>query len=312
MIRVDGDIEPLDAPPFDSRQISAAVAAIGPESSAALETDFCIDLADVARFRVNAFRHQRGAGAVFRTVPSSVPSMDELDMGPVFRQIADLQRGLVLVTGPTGSGKSTTLAALIDYVNDTRRNHILTIEDPVEFVHNSKCCLVHQRQLGRDTASFADALRAALREDPDVILIGEMRDPETIRLALTAAETGHLVFGTLHTSSAPKTIDRIVDAFGAGEKESVRAMLAESLQAVVSQVLLKRVGGGRIAAHEIMLGTPAVRNLIREHKVAQLRSAIQTSAALGMQTLEQSKERLAAAGVIAARPPADYADRFSN
>ncbi len=195
MIRVDGDIEPLDAPPFDSRQISAAVAAIGPESSAALETDFCIDLADVARFRVNAFRHQRGAGAVFRTVPSLVPSMEELDMGPVFRQIADVQRGLVLVTGPTGSGKSTTLAALIDYVNDTRRNHILTIEDPVEFVHNSKRCLVHQRQLGRDTASFADALRAGLREDPDVILIGEMRDPETIRLALTAAETGHLVFG---------------------------------------------------------------------------------------------------------------------
>ena len=311
MIRVDGDIEPLDLPPFDSRQIGTAIEAIVPESSDLLETDFCIELPDVARFRVNAFRHQRGAGAVFRTVPSTVPSMEELGMGPVFRRIADLSRGLVLVTGPTGSGKSTTLAAMIDYVNGVRRDHILTIEDPVEFVHQPRRCLVNQRQLGRDTASFADALRAALREDPDVILIGEMRDLETIRLALTAAETGHLVFGTLHTSSAPQTIDRIVDVFGAGEKETIRSMLSESLQAVVSQTLLKRVGGGRVAAHEIMLGTPAVRHLIREHKVAQLRSAIQTSAAVGMQTLEQSKERLAAAGLITARTPADCAAPLS-
>ena len=311
MIRVDGDIEPLDVPPFDSRQIDAAIAAIVSESSSLLETDFCIELPDVARFRVNTFRHQRGAGAVFRTVPSQVPSMEELGMGPVFRRIADLSRGLVLVTGPTGSGKSTTLAAMIDYVNGERRDHILTIEDPVEFIHQPRRCLINQRQLGRDTASFADALRAALREDPDVVLIGEMRDPETIRLALTAAETGHLVFSTLHTSSAPQTIDRIVSVFGAGEKETIRSMLSESLQAVVSQVLLKRVGGGRVAAHEIMLGTPAVRNLIREHKVAQLHSAIQTSAAVGMQTLKQSKERLAAAGLIETQTPADRATSLS-
>ena len=298
MVRVDGDIEALDLPPLCSRQIDAAIEAIAPESSSGLETDFCIELPELARFRVNAFRHQRGAGAVFRTVPSKVPSMEELGMGVVFRRIADLSRGLVLVTGPTGSGKSTTLAAMVDYVNGVRGDHILTIEDPIEFVHQSRRCLVNQRQLGRDTASFADALRAALREDPDVILIGEMRDLETIRLALTAAETGHLVFATLHTSSAPQTIDRIVDVFDAGEKEAIRSMLSESLQAVVSQALLKRVGGGRIAAHEIMLATPAVRNLIRERKVAQLRSAIQTSAAVGMQTLEQATERLVAAGLI--------------
>ena len=311
MVRVDGDIEALDLPPLCSHQIGAAIEGIAPESSDRLETDFCIELPELARFRVNAFRQQRGAGAVFRTVPSKVPSMEDLGMGAVFRRIADLSRGLVLVTGPTGSGKSTTLAAMVDYVNRVRRDHILTIEDPIEFVHQSRRCLVNQRQLGRDTASFADALRAALREDPDVILIGEMRDLETIRLALTAAETGHLVFATLHTSSAPQTIDRIVDVFDAGEKEAIRSMLSESLQAVVSQALLKRVGGGRVAAYEIMLGTPAVRNLIRERKVAQLRSAIQTSAAVGMQTLEQARERLAAAGLIAARAPADSADQLS-
>ena len=302
LARIDGDIEPLALPALDSREIRAAIDSLASDRAAALDADFCVEIEDVARFRVNAFRHERGAGAVFRAIPQHVPAMSELGMGPVFKRIAAAGPGLVLVTGPTGSGKSTTLAAMVDDVNETRRDHILTIEDPIEFIHRPKRCLVNQRQLGRDTASFADALRAALREDPDVILIGEMRDLETIRLALTAAETGHLVFATLHTSSAPKTIDRIVDVFPAGEKETIRSMLAESLRAVVSQALLKRAGGGRVAAHEIMLGTPAVRNLIREHKVAQLYTAIQTSAAVGMQTLEQSRQRLVADGAIAAPP----------
>ena len=252
-----------------------------------LETDFSFEVPGVARFRVNAFNHNRGCGAVFRTIPSKVLTMEELGMGQVFRDLAMVPRGLVLVTGPTGSGKSTTLAAMMDFINDNKYEHILTIEDPIEFVHESKKCLVNQREVHRDTHGFNEALRSALREDPDIILVGELRDLETIRLAMTAAETGHLVFGTLHTTSAAKTIDRIVDVFPGEEKSMIRSMLSESLQSVISQTLLKKNGGGRIAAHEIMIGTPAIRNLIREDKVAQMYSAIQTGGSVGMQTIDQ-------------------------
>jgi len=263
-----------------------------------LEIDFSFEVPNLARFRVNAFNQARGAAAVFRTIPSDILTLEQLGAPEIFKKISSYPRGLVLVTGPTGSGKSTTLAAMIDYVNDNRRDHILTIEDPIEFVHKTKNCLINQREVHRHTLSFAAALRSALREDPDVILVGEMRDLETIRLALTAAETGHLVFGTLHTTSAAKTIDRVVDVFPSGEKDMVRTMLSESLQAVISQTLIKKIGGGRVAAHEIMIGTPAIRNLIREDKVAQMYSAIQTGMAHGMQTLEQSLQHLVARGVI--------------
>lgn len=278
-----------------------------------METDFSFEVPGVARFRVNAFNQNRGAGAVFRTIPSKVLSMEELGMGEVFRKITDVPRGLVLVTGPTGSGKSTTLAAMVDYLNSNKHHHILTIEDPIEFVHESKKCLVNQREVHRDTLGFAEALRSALREDPDIILVGEMRDLETIRLALTAAETGHLVFGTLHTTSAAKTIDRVVDVFPAQEKSMVRSMLSESLQAVISQTLVKKVGGGRVAAHEIMIGTPAIRNLIREDKVAQMYSSIQTGGSLGMQTLDMSLKELVTRGLITregAREKAKTPDNF--
>jgi twitching motility protein PilT len=263
------------------------------------ETDFSFEIPKLARFRVNAFNQNRGAAAVFRNIPSVVQSLDDLNAPKIFKDISMHPRGLVLVTGPTGSGKSTTLAAMINYVNDNRPDHIITIEDSIEFVHESKKCLINQREVHRDTLGFSEALRSALREDPDVILVGEMRDLETIRLALTGAETGHLVFGTLHTSSAAKTIDRVVDVFPAAEKEMVRAMLSESLRAVISQSLLKRIGGGRLAAHEIMIGTPAIRNLIREGKIAQMYSAIQTGQVAGMQTLDQCLKELLQKGVIA-------------
>ncbi|MDG2461279.1 MAG: type IV pilus twitching motility protein PilT [Luminiphilus sp.] len=303
MIRVDGDVRRLDTPELDHATVQAVVYDIMNDRqrknfAARLETDFSFEIPTIARFRVNAFHHHRGAGAVFRTIPCHVLSMEELGMGQVFREIAALPRGLVLVTGPTGSGKSTTLAAMIDYINDCRHDHILTIEDPIEFVHHSKRCLVNQREVYRDTLSFSEALRSALREDPDVILVGEMRDLETIRLALTAAETGHLVLGTLHTTSAAKTIDRIVDVFPAAEKSMVRSMLSESLQAVISQTLLKRRAGGQVAAHEIMRGTAAIRNLIREDKVAQMYSAIQTGQGTGMQTMDQCLQRLLQKRVI--------------
>jgi twitching motility protein PilT len=263
-----------------------------------LETDFSFEIPGLARFRVNAFNHHRGAGAVFRTIPSKILTLEDLAAPKIFQEIASYPRGIVLVTGPTGSGKSTTLAGMVDYKNDNEQGHILTIEDPIEFVHESKKCLVNQREVHRDTLGFTEALRSALREDPDTVLVGEMRDLETIRLALTAAETGHLVFGTLHTSSAAKTIDRVIDVFPAAEKDMVRAMLSESLRAVISQTLLKKIGGGRVAAHEIMIGTPAIRNLIREGKIAQMYSAIQTSQGMGMQTLDQCLQDLLGRGLI--------------
>jgi twitching motility protein PilT len=262
---------------------------------------------------VNAFNHNRGAGAVFRTIPSKILSLEQLNAPKIFETISDYPRGVVLVTGPTGSGKSTTLAAMVNHKNDTEYGHILTVEDPIEFVHESKKCLVNQREVHRDTLGFNEALRSALREDPDVILVGEMRDLETIRLALSAAETGHLVFGTLHTSSAAKTIDRIVDVFPAEEKDMVRAMLSESLRAVISQTLLKKKGGGRAAAHEIMIGTPAIRNLIRENKIAQMYSAIQTGQQFGMQTLDQNLQQLVQKGIVdknEARSKAANKDNF--
>ena len=318
MIRVDGDVRRINLPALDHKQVHDLIYDIMNDRQRKdyeefLETDFSFEVPGVARFRVNAFNQNRGAGAVFRTIPSKVLTMDELGMGEVFRKITEVPRGLVLVTGPTGSGKSTTLAATIDHLNNNRHHHILTIEDPIEFVHESKKCLVNQREVHRDTQSFSAALRSALREDPDVILVGEMRDLETIRLALTAAETGHLVFGTLHTTSAAKTIDRVVDVFPAEEKSMVRSMLSESLQAVVSQSLLKKIGGGRVAAHEIMLGTPAIRNLIREDKVAQMYSSIQTGGSLGMQTLDMCLKDLLTKGLIgrdSAREKAKIPDNF--
>lgn len=316
-MRVDGEVLPLDWPVLSATQVADLLSPIlhkhqQKDFETSLETDFSFDLPGVARFRANVFCQHRGLGAVFRAIPSRVQSLEALGLGDIFRRIAELPRGLVLVTGATGSGKSTTLAAMVDYLNSTRQQHILTLEDPIEFVHEPRKGLISQRQVHRDTHSFSTALRSALREDPDVILVGELRDLETIRLALTAAETGHLVFGTLHTSSAAKTVDRLVDVFPAGEKAMVRSMLSESLQAVVSQVLLKKVGGGRVAAHEIMLGTPAIRNLIREDKVVQLYSAIQTGGALGMKTLDMSLKGLVSQGLVRleeareqARVPAD-------
>ncbi|MFT6423479.1 MAG: twitching motility protein PilT [Thalassolituus sp.] len=303
MIRVDGDVRRINLPALANKDVHALVYDIMNDKQRKdfeefLETDFSFEVPGVARFRVNAFNHNRGAGAVFRTIPAKVVTMDQLGMGQVFKDLAMINRGIVLVTGPTGSGKSTTLAAMVDYINETKFDHILTVEDPIEFVHESKKSLVNQREVHRDTLGFNEALRSALREDPDVILVGELRDLETIRLALTAAETGHVVFGTLHTSSAAKTIDRIVDVFPAEEKAMVRSMLSESLQGVVSQALLKKNGGGRIAAHEIMIGTPAIRNLIREDKVAQMYSSIQTGASHGMQTMDQCLQNLLSKGLI--------------
>ena len=303
MIRVDGDIRRINVPPLDHKTVHSLVYDIMNDKQRKdyeefLETDFSFEIPDLARFRVNAFNHNRGAGAVFRTIPSKILTLEQLNAPAVFKEISDVPRGIVLVTGPTGSGKSTTLAGMLDYKNDTEYGHILTIEDPIEFVHESKKCLVNQREVHRDTLGFSEALRSALREDPDIILVGEMRDLETIRLALTAAETGHLVFGTLHTTSAAKTIDRIIDVFPAAEKGMVRSMLSESLRAVIAQTLLKKIGGGRVAAHEIMIGTPAIRNLIREDKVAQMYSAIQTGQGIGMQTLDQCLQDLVARGVV--------------
>ena len=303
MIRVDGDMRRLNAPPMDHKDVHDMVYDIMNDKQRKdyeefLECDFSFEIPGLARFRVNAFNHNRGAGGVFRTIPSKILNLEELGAPKIFENISDYPRGVVLVTGPTGSGKSTTLAAMVNHKNETEYGHILTVEDPIEFVHESKKCLVNQREVHRDTLGFNEALRSALREDPDVILVGEMRDLETIRLALSAAETGHLVFGTLHTSSAAKTIDRIVDVFPAAEKDMVRAMLSESLRAVISQTLLKKKGGGRAAAHEIMIGTPAIRNLIRENKIAQMYSAIQTGQSFGMQTLDQNLREMVNKGLV--------------
>ncbi len=306
MIRVDGDIRRINIPAFDHKEVHALIYDIMNDKQRKdyeefLETDFSFDLPSVARFRVNAFNQERGAAAVFRTIPSKVLSLDDLKAPRFFADLCSKPRGLILVTGPTGSGKSTTLAAMIHHINNNEYAHILTVEDPIEFVHDSNKSLINQREVHRDTQSFNAALRSALREDPDIILVGEMRDLETIRLALTAAETGHLVFGTLHTTSAAKTIDRIIDVFPAAEKDMIRAMLSESLQSVISQTLLKKIGGGRIAAHEIMVGTPAIRNLIREAKVAQMYSAIQTGRKEGMQTLDQNLKELVDRGLVTSK-----------
>ncbi|MBU3825769.1 MAG: type IV pilus twitching motility protein PilT [Candidatus Oceanisphaera merdipullorum] len=304
-IRVDGEVRKINLPVLEHTEVHRLVYEImndrqRKEFEDELEVDFSFELPGLARFRVNAYHQARGAAAVFRVIPSQVLSLEQLGGPEIFRRIAEYQRGLVLVTGPTGSGKSTTLAAMVDHINENYNKHILTIEDPIEFVHSNKKCLINQREVHRDTHSFSNALRSSLREDPDIILVGELRDLETIRLALTAAETGHLVFATLHTSSAAKTIDRIVDVFPGAEKSMVRSMLSGSLRAVISQTLLKKPNGGRIAAHEIMLGTPAIRNLIREDKVAQMYSVIQTGMAHGMQTMDQCLKQLVNSGLISA------------
>ena len=303
MIRVDGDVRRINVPAMDHTEVHDLIYDIMDDKQQKdfeefLECDFSFEIPGLARFRVNAFNQNRGAGAVFRTIPSEILTLEDLKAPDIFKEISDYPRGVVLVTGPTGSGKSTTLAAMVNHKNETEYGHILTIEDPIEFVHQSKKCLINQREVHRDTLGFNEALRSALREDPDTILVGEMRDLETIRLALSAAETGHLVFGTLHTSSAAKTIDRVVDVFPAAEKEMVRAMMSESLRAVISQTLMKKQGGGRVAAHEIMIGTPAIRNLIRENKIAQMFSAIQTGHQFGMQTLDQDLKRLLEKNVV--------------
>ena len=318
MIRVDGDIRRINVPALDHKDVHDMVYDIMNDKQRKdyeefLEVDFSFEVPKLARFRVNAFNQNRGAGCVFRTIPSEIVTLEQLKTPKIFVEVANYPRGLVLCTGPTGSGKSTTLAAMVNHKNENEYGHILTIEDPIEFVHQSKKCLINQREVHRDTLGFNEALRSSTREDPDTILVGEMRDLETIRLALTAAETGHLVFGTLHTSSAAKTIDRVVDVFPAAEKDMVRAMLSESLRAVITQALLKKKGGGRVAAFEIMIGTAAIRNLIRENKVAQMYSAIQTGQQFGMQTLDQNLQELMQRGVVTreeARSKAVNKDNF--
>jgi pilus retraction ATPase PilT len=321
MIRVHGDVRRINLPPMEHKDVHSMVYDIMNDGQRKhyeenLECDFSFAIPNLARFRVNAYNQQRGAAAAFRTIPSKVLSLEELNAPKIFEDLTTRPRGLILVSGPTGSGKSTTLAAMVNHLNENEYGHVLTVEDPIEFVHESKKCLINQREVGPHTLSFNNALRSALREDPDVILVGEMRDLETIRLALTAAETGHLVFGTLHTSSAAKTIDRVIDVFPAAEKEMVRAMLSESLRAVISQTLLKtKDGSGRVAAHEIMIGTPAIRNLIREAKIAQMYSAIQTGQALGMQTLDQNLADLVRRNIVSAaeaRTKAANKDNFAG
>ena len=303
MIRVHGDVKKIKAPPLTSEQTHSMIYDIMNDHQRKVfeefnDIDFSMQLGEIARFRVNVLKQNRGMGAVFRKIPTKILSLEELKMPPVLAEVSRYEKGLVLVTGPTGSGKSTTLAGMIDLINDELEGHILTVEDPIEFVHKSKKCLVTQREVGPRTKSFSNALRAALREDPDIILVGEMRDLETIQLALTAAETGHLVFGTLHTSSAPKTVDRVIDVFPPNQQAQIRAMFAESIQAIVTQTLCKKVGGGRVAGLEVLIGTTAVRNLIREGKIHQIPSAMQTSQGAGMQTMEAHLRELVSQNLI--------------
>lgn len=318
IVRIDGDLAPMrDQVTLDPETTKNLIYSTMSESQqkefeTALEIDFATEIKGLARFRVNAFHQAHGPAAVFRVIPDKVPTLDQLDLPPVFKQLLDLPNGLILVTGPTGSGKSTTLAAMVDYINTKQASHIITIEDPIEFAHTSKKCLINQREVHRDTIDFAAALRSALREDPDVILLGEMRDLETIRLALTAAETGHLVMATLHTSSAPRAVSRIIDVFPSGEKNIIRNMLSESFQAVICQSLVKKPGGGRLPAFEIMLGTPAIRNLIREDKVAQMYTAIQTSGNIGMCTLEQYLQTLVAKQLISGETALELSTNKAN
>ena len=321
MIRVHGDVKRINLPAMEHKDVHAMIYDIMNDGQRKfyeenLECDFSFAIPNLARFRVNAFVQQRGAAAVLRVIPSKILSLEDLKAPKIFKDISDYPRGVVLVTGPTGSGKSTTLAAMVNHKNETEEGHILTIEDPIEFVHESKKCLINQREVGPHTLSFSNALRSALREDPDVILVGEMRDLETIRLALSGAETGHRVFGTLHTSSAAKTIDRIIDVFPAAEKDMVRAMISTSLRAIISQTLLKtKDGHGRVAAHEIMIGTPAINNLIREAKIAQMYSAIQTGSNMGMQTLDQNLTDLVKRNIVSvgeARSKAANKDNFAG
>ena len=303
MLRINGDLKKLDYAPLTKEQVHSMVYDIMNDSQRKLfeethDIDFSFEMGETARFRVNVFLQRKGAGAVFRTIPTKILTLEQLGMPPILKQICDKEKGLVLVTGPTGSGKSTTLAGMIDHLNNSFEGHILTVEDPIEFVHQSKKCLVNQRELGPHTHSFANALRAALREDPDIILVGEMRDLETIQLALTAAETGHLVFGTLHTSSAPKTVDRVIDVFPPNQQSQIRAQFSESIEAVMTQTLLKKKGGGRVAALEIMTGTTAIRNLIREGKIHQIPGTMQVSQKDGMQTMDMALVELANRGIV--------------
>lgn len=311
LMRVDGDMLPINAPKLGPDDVKNMLYSIMTEQQRSeyeqdLEIDFSISFGEEMRFRVNAFNTINGPGGVFRTIPTKILSLDQLKTPPILAQLCHLHKGLILVTGPTGSGKSTTLAAMVNYINENFSRHILTIEDPVEFVHQTKRSLINQREVGASTKSFARALKSALREDPDVILVGELRDLETIHLAMTAAETGHLVMGTLHTTSAPKTIDRIIDVFPADDKEMVRAMLSMSLEAVIAQTLLKKKGGGRVASHEILLGTPAIRNLIREGKVPQIYSMMQMGSKLGMTTMKDSMYKLLDEGIVDAEDIKDY------
>jgi twitching motility protein PilT len=303
MVRIDGEVRKLGIPALEHSEVHKLIFDImndkqRNEYQQHLEVDFSFELPNIGRFRANAFNQSRGCSAVFRTIPTEIPTLDSIGAPRKFAEVANLENGLVLVTGPTGSGKSTTLAAMVNHINEHQNKHILTIEDPIEFIHSNNKCLINQREVHRDTHSFKSALRSALREDPDIILVGELRDQETISLALTAAETGHLVFATMHTNSAAKSVDRIIDVFSGQDKDMVRSMLSESLRAVIAQTLLKRLGGGRIACHEIMVATPAIRNLIREDKVAQMYSVIQTGAANGMQTMEQHARQLLSQGLI--------------
>jgi twitching motility protein PilT len=303
MLRVHGDMFRVDAPPLSPEDTHRLIFDVMTDAQRRtyqdkLEVDFAFALDDSLRFRVNAFVQNRGEGAVFRSIPSKIPRFEDLGLPQVVRHLCEEEKGLVLVTGPTGSGKSTTLAAMIDFLNETMPGHILTLEDPIEFVHRPKRSLVNQREVGTQTHSFGAALRSALREDPDVILVGELRDLETISLALTAAETGHLVFGTVHTASAAKTVDRLVDVFPPVQQAQIRAMVSESLVGVVTQMLLHKVGGGRAAALEILVGTPAVRNLVRENKTHQIHSVMQVSGKVGMQTMEAAVMDLLQRGVV--------------